>query len=69
VAPAGQEWKQHAQLRRSPVSIAGPQRGAEEFELIEALCPGCGTMLDIDLAMGDDRPLNDRVESWPEVGA
>jgi N-methylhydantoinase B len=69
VAPAGQEWKQPAQLRRSPVSIAGPQRGAEEFELIEALCPGCGTMLDIDLAMGDDRPLNDRVESWPEVGA
>jgi N-methylhydantoinase B len=68
VAPAGEDWKEHAQRLRAPTSIAGPERGAEEFELIEALCPGCGTMLDVDLAMGEDRPLNDRVESWPEVG-
>jgi N-methylhydantoinase B len=68
VAAAGGRWKEHAHLRRPPVSIAGHHRGAEEFELIEAYCPDCGTMLDVDLAMGEDPPLHDQVNSWPEVG-
>ncbi len=49
VAAAGEDWKEHAKLRRSPVSAAGPQRSAgHEFNLIEAFCPNCGTMLDVD---------------------
>ncbi|MGH2985970.1 MAG: hydantoinase B/oxoprolinase family protein [Solirubrobacterales bacterium] len=70
VGPAGEDWKDRAVLRRSPVSAAGSHRGAgEEYALIEAFCPGCGTMLDVDLALGDDPPLHDRVDSWPEAGS
>ena len=74
VAPAGEDWKEHAHLLRVPISAAGPQRpsgdgGDDEFTLIEALCPSCGTMLDTDLARGEDGPLHDRVESWPEGGS
>jgi N-methylhydantoinase B len=70
VAPAGEDWKEHARLRRSPLSAAGPQRGAgDEFNLFEALCPSCGTLLDVDLARGEDGPLHDRVDEWPEAGS
>jgi N-methylhydantoinase B len=66
-ASPGANWKEEAQLRRVPLSAAGPQRGTDaDFELIEALCPSCGTLLDADLARGEDGPLHDRVESWPE---
>ena len=69
VAPAGERWKESAHMGRSPASVAGRHRGGEEFELIAAYCPGCATMLDVDLAMGDDEPLHDEVTSWPEAGA
>ena len=69
VAPAGVDWKEQAALSRSPVSRAGPLRTGKGFVLIEACCPNCGTLLDTDLALGDDPPLHDRVESWPEAGA
>ena len=66
VAPAGSDWKDHAVLRRLPVERAGPHRTASgEFFLIESCCPGCGTLLDTELAAGDDPPLHDRVRSWP----
>ena len=69
VAAAGADWKDHAVLRRSPVSKAGPLRSdTGEFVLIEAFCPGCGTPLDVELAAGDDPPLHDRVVSWPAAG-
>jgi N-methylhydantoinase B len=67
VAPAGVHWKDQAVLRRWPVSRAGPLRPSTAFVLIEACCPDCGTLLDTDLAMGDDPPLLDRVERWPEA--
>ncbi|MBM3677040.1 MAG: hypothetical protein FJW96_04035, partial [Actinobacteria bacterium] len=34
------------------------------YLLIEACCPGCGTLLDTDVAVGDDPPLHDLVRSW-----
>jgi N-methylhydantoinase B len=69
VAEAGVDWKDRAVLRRSHVSKAGPFRSdTDEFVLIEAFCPGCGTALDVELAAGDDPPLHDRVVSWPGVG-
>ena len=68
VAPGGADWKDHAVLHRSPVAKAGPFRAdTGEFFLIEACCPSCGTLLDTDLALGDDPPLHDCVASWPEV--
>jgi hypothetical protein len=69
VAPAGVDWKEHAVLRRVPTSQAGPLRtGRREFALIEACCPQCGTLLDTDLAAGDDPPLHDRIIQWPVAG-
>jgi N-methylhydantoinase B len=66
VAPPGADWKDHAVVRRLPVSKAGPFRSdSGEFVLIESLCPGCGTALDVELAAGDDPPLHDRVLAWP----
>jgi N-methylhydantoinase B len=67
IAPAGVHWKDLVVLRRWPVSRAGPLRPSPVFMLIEACCPDCGTLLDTDLAMGDEPPLYDRVEAWPEV--
>lgn len=70
LAPAESPWKEHAVLRRVEVSRAGPLRtGGGEYVLIEAICPQCGTLLDTDLARGDDPPLHDRVETWPESDA
>jgi N-methylhydantoinase B len=66
VAPAGTDWKDHVVLRRLPVEKTGPNRTASgEFFLIESFCPGCATLLDAELAAGDDPPLHDRVRSWP----
>jgi acetone carboxylase gamma subunit len=66
VAPPGATWKDHATLRRSRVANAGPYRAdTGEFFLIEACCPACGTLLDTDLAFGDDPPLHDQIDSWP----
>ena len=66
--PDGADWKEHAVLRRIPVEEAGPHRTASgEFFLIEACCPGCGTLLDAELAAGGDPPLHDRVHRWPDT--
>jgi N-methylhydantoinase B len=66
-APAGGDWKEHAAVRRSPLSRAGAHRpDTGEFVLIESCCPQCGTLLEAELARGDDQPLHDRVESWPD---
>ena len=63
VAPAGADWKDHAVLRRLPVEKTGPKRTASgEFFLIEAFCPGCATLLDAELAAGDDAHARPRPE-------
>jgi N-methylhydantoinase B len=66
VAPAGADWKDHAVLRRVPTSAAGPLRPGREFQLIEACCPACGTLLDTEVATPDDAPLHDQIQRWPE---
>jgi N-methylhydantoinase B len=68
LAPANADWKERAALSRVPASDAGSHRpDTGEFFLIRACCPECGTLLDTDLARGDDPPLHDRVRSWPEA--
>jgi len=67
IAPAGQHWKDNAVLTHWPVARAGSLRTGTGYALIEACCPTCGTLLDTDLAFGDDPPLFDRVEEWPGV--
>jgi N-methylhydantoinase B len=66
VSVAGVDWKDAAVLRRLPLEASGPHRAAASgFVLIEACCPGCGTLLDTELVHGDDPPLHDRVLHWP----
>lgn len=66
VAPGDADWKDHAVSRRVPVERTGPLRTASgEFFLIEAYCPMCATLLDADLAAGEDKPLHDRIIRWP----
>jgi N-methylhydantoinase B len=61
----GTAWKDAAAVRRRPLAVAGPYRAdTGDFFLLEACCPGCGTLLDADLAHGDDPPLHDRIEAW-----
>jgi N-methylhydantoinase B len=68
VAPAGADWKEHAVVRRVGVDEAGPLRTAsDEFALVQFCCPGCGTLLDTELAAADDRPLHDRIKRWPDA--
>ena len=60
------DWKEHGVLRRLPIERAGPLRTpAGEFFLVEACCPGCAALLDTDVVLGDDPPLDDRIEHWP----
>jgi N-methylhydantoinase B len=67
IAAEGRDWKDGAVLRRVPLDRAGPLRTvSDEFSLIESCCPGCGTLLDTELAAGDDPPLHDRIVRWPE---
>jgi N-methylhydantoinase B len=67
VAPAGGHWKDAAVQRLSPTTIGGPLRqSAEEFSLIESFCPGCATLLDVEVTNGRDPSLRDEVRRWPE---
>ena len=67
VAPAGSQWKEHAVLNRAPASKAGPLRRENSgYVLIEAFCPTCATLLDVDLAYGDDPPLYDHIRHWQD---
>ncbi len=66
VAPTGADWKDHAELRREDIARAGPLRAAGQgYHLLEAFCPHCATLLDTDIALGDDPPLQDRIIHWP----
>lgn len=66
--PPGADWKDHAVRRRVGVDRAGPLRTAsDDLALIESCCPACGTLLDVELAAGDDGVLHDRVRRWPRA--
>jgi N-methylhydantoinase B len=67
---ADADWKEHAVMRKSAPSRAGPLRvDSGRFFLLEFFCPGCGTTLDVDIAYLDDPPLIDRISHWPESAA
>jgi N-methylhydantoinase B len=66
IAGPKEDWKDHASVRTAPLSNGGPHRPDDgRFALLEACCPGCGTLIDIDLTNGSDPVLHDRVRSWP----
>lgn len=65
LGPLGENWKHHALNDEQPVQVANPLLGDPQ-RYIDApvhfrryLCPGCGTQLDAEVAVGDDPPLHD----------
>ena len=69
LTPENPHWKDSAVRRESPQSVAGPNRESDgEFFLIESFCPGCATLLDVDVTNGTDPVLHDEVRNWPALG-
>jgi acetone carboxylase gamma subunit len=68
LCPATENYKLHALLREGPVQGAGPwvdpQRvGGDAFVCREFFCPGCVTLLDVEIAQPHELILWDvRVE-------
>jgi N-methylhydantoinase B len=59
---AEQNWKDHAIVRRASLATAGPLRVEnEQFFLREFFCPGCATVLEVEVASDDMPPLHDRI--------
>jgi N-methylhydantoinase B len=68
ICKGSDNWKDHAVLRKSPPSSAGPmRRNGGNFFLLEFFCPGCATVLDVDIVHQDDPPIIDVVNAWPDA--
>jgi N-methylhydantoinase B len=66
LAPSATEWKSHAVVRRSPAGGLGPMHtSTDQYFLVEAFCPQCGTLLDVDVANADDSVRQDSIVRWP----
>jgi acetone carboxylase gamma subunit len=55
IAPASENYKEHVLLREGPVQAAGPwvdpnNVGKDRFVCREFFCPGCLTLLDVEIA-------------------
>jgi acetone carboxylase gamma subunit len=55
IGPAAENYKEHALLREGPVQGAGPwvdplHIGGDRFVCREFFCPGCVTLLDVEIA-------------------
>lgn len=61
VAPAGEAWKPGAALVEAPMKAApdAPYCGGEHVLLRRFCCPGCGALLDSEIALAGEAFLND----------
>lgn len=64
LGPAAENYKRSALLRERPVQEAGPwvdphHIGGERFVCREYFCPGCVTLLDVEIAQRDEPILWD----------
>ncbi|MBI2933976.1 MAG: hydantoinase B/oxoprolinase family protein [Chloroflexi bacterium] len=67
ICGASMKWKENCSTRKSPVEIAGPLRESNgQFHLLEFFCPGCATLLDVDVVYREDDPIIDDIFGWPE---
>ena len=52
---ADKNWKERAAVLRVGASVAGPRRKLHrELEMVEFICPSCGTLLSVDIKKRDD---------------
>jgi acetone carboxylase gamma subunit len=65
LAPAGQPWKLHAILRELSMNGVGGKAytGASEAILRHFGCPGCGALLDSEMALPGEPFLDDIVRA------
>lgn len=67
LARTDENWKDQAVQRIAPLSSSGPLRfDNATFHLREYFCPGCATVLDVEVTAADMQPLYDRIERWSE---
>jgi acetone carboxylase gamma subunit len=58
----GEDWKDAVPQAHAGLSSGGPHRpDSSELFLRQFFCPGCGTLLDTEVARSTDPPLHDRV--------
>jgi acetone carboxylase gamma subunit len=65
LAPAGTPWKRHAAMREVSMSGVGGRAysGAPESLLRHFICPGCGALLDSEMALPGEPFLDDLVQA------
>jgi len=60
---AATNWKDQAVMRKASLASAGPLRNEDaEFFLREFFCPGCATVLEVEVGSDNTPPLYDHVE-------
>lgn len=62
LAAASESWKRKAALSERPANdLPGPYRTGQGLLLRQFACPGCGALLDTELALPGEPFLEDRV--------
>lgn len=62
LGPVSAPWKESAALQEMPIStLEGPYALSGEVLLREFICPGCGTILDAEVALPGDPLLVDQL--------
>lgn len=62
LAPADESWKKQAVLKELVMnSLGDPFSAGDEVIMRSFACPGCGALLDTEIAMQNDTFLEDRI--------
>ncbi len=67
ICPGSAHWKENVVSRKVSPAKAGPFRPENgPFFLWEFFCPGCATLLEVEVTFEDDVPLVDEIFRWTE---
>ena len=62
LAKSSENWKNNAAFLESPLTKIGSSRVSDKFVIREFICPKCATVLDTEIALRSDPPLEDNVD-------
>ena len=66
--PLTENWKSYAQVGERPLSTLGPKMSStERFVLREFYCPGCATMLEVEMTLKEMPPIWDSKLKLPST--